>query len=102
MQRKFREVDEEEAYFDCDDGEDMEETQNTSTTDSENDLHRTPRMFSLSEQASSLETHGTGTDNSEKKSEEETKTDKGDDAEVGDKAAAAKAEEGKSTDGATT
>lgn len=53
-QRKFREVDEEESYFDCDDDEDgvigPEPSQNTNeATDNENDLHRTPRMFSLSD-----------------------------------------------------
>lgn len=36
------------------------ETQSTNATDNEGDLHRTTRMFSLTEQASSLESHGKG------------------------------------------
>ena len=59
-QRKFREVDEEESYFDCDDDEDGMQGVDDSrtmneTTDVENDLHRTPRMFSLTEQTSSTD-----------------------------------------------
>lgn len=56
-------MDEEESYFDCDDGEDEKQPMNA--TDNESDLHRTPRMFSLSEQAASLESHGTGTTHEE-------------------------------------
>jgi protein phosphatase-4 regulatory subunit 3 len=59
-QRKFREVDEEESYFDCDDDEDGMQGMGDSrtmneTTDVENDLHRAPRMFSLTEQTSSTD-----------------------------------------------
>jgi protein phosphatase-4 regulatory subunit 3 len=59
-QRKFREVDEEESYFDCDDDEDGMQGVGDSrtmneTTDVENDLHRAPRMFSLTEQTSSTD-----------------------------------------------
>lgn len=63
QKRKFREVDEEESYFDCDDddeegmnGEDQSQSSNAAT-DIENDLHRIPRMFSLSDQASQLDSH---------------------------------------------
>lgn len=59
-QRKFREVDEEESYFDCDDDEEVMQGAVASpsmneTTDVENDLHRTPRMFSLTEQTTSTD-----------------------------------------------
>lgn len=59
-QRKFREVDEEESYFDCDDDEEgmqgaVESRSTDETANIENDLHRTPRMFSLTEQTSSID-----------------------------------------------
>jgi len=52
-QRKFREVDEEESYFetDDDDGQQVPEVVTRGAVDevAENELHRTPRMFSLSQ-----------------------------------------------------
>jgi protein phosphatase-4 regulatory subunit 3 len=53
-QRKFQEKDEEESYFEMDDDED-DRSKATSATDvndsqeKEGDLHRTPRMFSLTD-----------------------------------------------------
>lgn len=70
FQRKFREEYEEESYFESDDDEEAVNDKNTS----ESDLRRTPRMFSLAEQASSsfeLEDR-----------REETKTDDGADLSV--------------------
>ena len=64
-------MDEEESYFDCDDGEDevMEAASNAnSTNNSDSDLHRTQRMFSLSDQATSLDSLVPGGD--EQKSNE--------------------------------
>jgi hypothetical protein len=66
-QRKFREEHEEESYFESDDDEEglngNDENRDPLPTEGEGDLHRTPRMFSLSEQASSLGSPETGYDN---------------------------------------
>lgn len=65
-QRKFREEHVEESYFESDDDEEglngNVETRDPLPTEGEGDLHRTPRMFSLSEQASSLDPPETGDD----------------------------------------
>jgi len=88
-QRKFREVDEEESYFDCDDGEDeqgvngMGKNQKADSADSDSDLHRTERMFSLSEQDPSQQTKEAGDGSGKTKMEEETKDDSVDQAESG-------------------
>jgi hypothetical protein len=46
-QRKFREVDQEESYFDCD--EDEDETVMERQQEPETEMHQAPRMFSLSQ-----------------------------------------------------
>ena len=66
-----------------------DETQNINSMES--DLHRTPRMFSLTEQASSLESHGKGAGSDETKCEE-SKNDSGDQANDGDNATATEPE----------
>jgi hypothetical protein len=48
-QRKFREVDQEESYFDCDDDEDEDETVMERQQAPETEMHKAPRMFSLSQ-----------------------------------------------------
>lgn len=80
-------MDEEESYFDCDDGEDEGMNgQNTSSIDNESDLHRTPRMFALSEQGTSLESHGTNVG--------EEKSGEGKEGDSGETAGAAGGDEG--------
>ena len=51
-QRKFREVDQEENYFDCDDDEEEEDEDETVMERQqapETEMHKAPRMFSLSQ-----------------------------------------------------
>ena len=52
-QRKFREVDQEESYFDADDDEPNTVVppgvDEVAAQEAENELHRTPRMFSLAQ-----------------------------------------------------
>jgi hypothetical protein len=48
-QRKFREVDQEESYFDCDDDDDDDETVMERQQKPETEMHKAPRMFSLSQ-----------------------------------------------------
>ena len=65
-QRKFREEHEEESYFESDDYDEglngNDENRDLLPMEGESDLRRTPRMFSLSEHASSLDLPGTGDD----------------------------------------
>ena len=65
-QRKFREEHEEESYFESDDDDEglngSDETRDPLPTEGEGDLHRTPRMFSLLEQALSLDSPEIGDD----------------------------------------
>lgn len=53
LQRKFREVDEEESYFEADDEEPNTvvppAVDEVAAQEIENELHRTPRMFSLAQ-----------------------------------------------------
>ena len=56
MQRKFREADEEESYFDSDDDEGSSPNtvvppavDEVAAQEGDTELHRTPRMFSLSQ-----------------------------------------------------
>ena len=56
LQRKFREVDEEESYFEADDDEGSSPNtvvppavDEVSAQEVESELHRTPRMFSLAQ-----------------------------------------------------
>ena len=53
MQRKFREVDQEESYFEADDEEPSTlvppAVDEVAAQEVENELHRTPRMFSLTQ-----------------------------------------------------